>query len=324
MKNLDRLEIGKAYTHQELCAIFEEKVASNRKKQRDRWYKAVEFKYEKPLYYILNIREVPFPDGRSKGNNSKYIDTFKDVIMYSLKQAEEIEYKTQQDWLLRFGVVSKNLYDPYTEIAKTYSHLIRDHTGFYARECQKEVRNFINPKFNDAIESLDKTGHLNHIKTYVIYDTAGSRIATTEEAKKISLVEQAEMDVLGVKSFYNANSKGVYAKLIKNINEKLNEAYGYEKVYKVTGPKKTLKEYSYNFENRVNARAELNKSLYDGLKVHFINKGENGREKVDELKGSILEKWFDGEDITGFKSPFQYEEDYEDAMLSLVDIFLSL
>ena len=70
---IENLEVGKGYKYKELCALLGEKETHNREKQKKKWNRYFVFEQRGQLYYILSVREEPLPDGRSKGNNSKYI-----------------------------------------------------------------------------------------------------------------------------------------------------------------------------------------------------------------------------------------------------------
>ena len=196
----------------------------------------------------------------------------------------------------------------------------------YTKICQQEGQSFISSKFFSALDRLEKNGFLKVADTYIIYESrTESRVATATEAAKIESVEKSVMEAMGLKSFKDAKFKNKLAPLINCINEKLQDKYSYEKVYRVLGLKQgTPHLYEYAYETPEEAKGQLLLLLHQGLEEHFIGQGKRGRERVENQTSTIFEQFLMGEDYSGSKISFKYEDDYEDNMINLMDIFLSL
>ena len=326
MQGLEKLEIGKAYSYKEICAILGEKETKNREKQYARWNRYFTFKRDGRKYYILSILETPLPDGRSKGNNRKYIDYFKDVIMYYMEDNHEIIYHTKKDWLLNLNVVNKRLYTKPKNLEKDFRHLLTGNAQYYIFNCQMNVEKFINAKFNDAINNLTKDGYLLSDDSYFIIKSGeGERKATNVENQNIVQVTREVMAEMNVKSFLDAKYKKSYENLINEINKRLRENYGIDKAYKLLGLRKVHESrYEYVSDNVEEARIILNKRLNEGLNRYFINRFTRNKEQVEKGKEEVIEKWINGEEYQNIRIPFELEEYYVMNMNAIADEFLSL
>ncbi|MBQ7874743.1 MAG: hypothetical protein IJ306_06240 [Oscillospiraceae bacterium] len=322
MQGLEKLEIGRGYLYKELCATLGENETNNRKKQKERWNRFFIFEQVGRIYYVREIRKEPIPDGRTKGNNSKYIDYFKDIIMYHLPTNGEKIYKTQKDWFLNYNIVTADLYRRPTELVTEYNNLYRNHGFAYINNCQIDVRKFIENKFADAINNLTKAEFLDFEKTFmIIYQNENMKVANEEEALEINTVQKTIMKELGVESFLHAKYKKIDGVLNKKINEKLQELYGYKSVFRILGLQKNVKkDYNFFTESQTIARNNLLSLFNDGLAKYYTNKKQNNSKKVND----ILEKWFNDEDISNEKISIIFEDDYVDNMTNIMQEFLSL
>jgi len=322
---IENLEVGKGYKYKELCALLGEKETHNREKQKKKWNRYFVFEQRGQLYYILSVREEPLPDGRSKGNNSKYIHLFKDVIMYFLESQEDTVYKTRNEWLFAYNLVTSELFKQSSELADAYGSILNGHKMAYITNIQVDVVDFINRKFQSAIDNLKKTGHLTSFDTYMILlKNSPQRTATQAETKAINTLQNKVMAEFEVKSFLHAKWKKVFNRLINKINEQLQEKYGYKRVYRVLGLKRTKAEYEYTSENKESARTQLVELLYEGLKNHYINKEHNNKERTEKQKDIFFEHWLNDEDTSNDKISFVLEDGYANNMINILDIFLSL
>lgn len=326
--NVKNLEIGREYTYKELCQVLEEDEKTNREKQHQRWSRYFEFRKEGKRYIIVKIYDVPQVDGRTNGNNSKYIMYFKDIVMHMLtRNSDEDVYKTTKEWLLKSSLVNNNLYKDCKELRVEMESYIPKFHEYYIKNCQIDIKLFLTNKFRDAINQLQRDGYIEVIDTYkIILNDNTFKIAMPREKDEIEDICNEVLSEMKLKSLLHAEYKKLKSVVYKKIDEKLNEKYEYKTTYKVIGLLKTdrFTEYSYYTNSENDAKSILVSLICEGLDAHFVNKADSNKRQVEEKKDELIEKWIADDDISDIVVPYEYEGDYVDIMRNIFDMFLSL
>lgn len=321
----DTLIIGKPYSYKELCNELGEEEKKNREKQYSRWKRYFEFSRAGRKFYIIQIYDTPIADGRINGNNRKYLDIFKGIIIQYLNNSNKMIYHTQNNWLLNLKLVNENLFKDYKDLMKEYAYLYDIHGKFYFQNCQDEVKNFCIAKFNSAINSLEKANIINKFETYMIVEENSIRVANPTEKEEIDFIFEKVKKDLKLKSMRDANFKNKLGILYSRIDEEVNKEYGYIKVYKVLGLEKINNNENLSLLEGDNLHDELVFLIKEGLNKSFQNKKDNNTKNLEDAKNIIFEKFLNDEDYSNVNYPkFEFEDNYESIMNTLIDIFLSL
>lgn len=302
--NLTNLKSGDVIAnYSKMCDLLEEpeRAGSPRNRQLEDWKRYFNYTKQGHKFVIVEIYTAPAPkiDGRSKGNNSVYIQPasyllFNEIANLASQESNEgrdfVELTNQNIKLLvglcneRYGVEDEKLFN---KMVANREITLFDKQDFYRRA---------NSKHREIIESIFKNLKNNNkcteiVGSYKVLQDEELRLSTKYEENligEVSALVLSEFDVPNISSIYLKNKQKAF---YKRVNDLLQERHKLEVSYKTNllffNSEIILDETIYNLseDEKMELKSTVNKAIKDFLDDQAVkniikNKSKNQIEMI--------------------------------------------
>ena len=340
ISNLYQGQIIKNY--KELCTILGIKPMTSTDSKKAQ-YKELEryCTYTKQGQKII-INEVfaePLPkidhrkDEAKEGNNSKYVDHVKVLLLHKLSQAEGHKYSlTKNNLFESLGMVNP-LYLDKEQAKKTLLKKYNGITKFDINHLYLRANDRLTRILFDSLNSLKRRFLLDYREVNIIVriDEEGKeyhREATVNEIALLISIKYNVLSDMGLNSMtqviFKFKTEEFYQRVTKILNKNYNIAYSYKQIELIFTKEDVLKELSIiEYKNN---RNDLNTKVIDTINNHakdtyYKNEKEYNEGLMDFLLnekpalGKYTEMQFKG---------FKHKIDYIDIQMELAEYLLRI
>ena len=238
MNNIDKLEIGKIYTYDELCTIFgeEKKTSNSRDSQKKVW--ACFFQWSNPTkqkYLIEEIFETPKAkiDGRRNngGNNTSQYTALDDLLVEYFENTHH-EKCTIPQLAVKIGILS----DEYELCRKNKtSYCSENHFSIdLLEELLCNIQSCVLSALKSSLNRLSKGSYLSVSSYTVLALTNGSKkVLSSEDSQIVSQFDNSVLNEMGISK--QDSFKECYAKKYQQkMNVKLSDYFACKTAYYYT------------------------------------------------------------------------------------------
>jgi len=213
----------------EMCQLLNQKVqdGNSKKSQVLNWQRYFDFGRQGKKYIIEEIYEVPIPP--TYNNNAVYVKIIEILLMHELytKDNYTCEY-TKTGLFSLLGMINANYsngnkYNLVKEKLPEYKYEHWEINHFYMRTSQK-----LTGILFSALNSMQRRHLIIYRQQYIIVQDRNFIVATNKQCQNILAVEKTISDEMGYSVVPYAKLEEYYNK----VNERLNELYGWDYVYK--------------------------------------------------------------------------------------------
>ena len=315
--NTSNLQIGQVVkNYKELCALLGEEVKTGKSKQLqlDNLKRFFEWEKAGQKFIITDIYDTPLPkvDGRSSGNNSKYVKCIELLLLrYLLDKKDYTATLTKRNWWQILGMIN-NKYNQIERDKEKREELQKNNPiltsyeikHFYQRSNKKlqqilfsalnslSSRKLIEYEIETVIGKEDDKGRMQH------------EIATKYERKAILKEERYILRyVMGYEKIIQVFCRFEQDKYYAKVNERLYELYKWQHYFKRIRIVYN-QEYISDAINDIGSeiiREELNDKVVSALNNNAAHIYKKKSQEYDEATLKLFELYGTGQDTSNIK-----------------------
>lgn len=213
----------------DMCQLLNQKVqaGNSKKSQVLNWQRYFDFGRQGKKYIIEEIYEVPIP--LTYNNNAVYVKIIEILLMHELytKDNYTCEY-TKTGLFSLLGMINANYnngnkYNLIKEKLPEYKYEHWEINHFYMRTSQK-----LTGILFSALNSMQRRHLIIYRQQHIIVQDRNFSVATNKQCQNILAVEKTISDEMGYSVVPYSKLEEYYNK----VNERLNELYDWDYVYK--------------------------------------------------------------------------------------------
>ena len=244
--NTSNLKIGQVVkNYKELCALLEEEVKTGKSKQLqlDNLKRFFEWEKAGQKFIITDIYDTPLPkvDGRSSGNNSKYVKCIEILLLrYLLDKKDYTATLTKRSWWQILGMVN-NKYNQIERDKEKREKLQKNNpilTSYEIKHFYQRSNKKLQQILFSALNSLSSRKLIEYeIETVIVKEDDKGKmryeIATKYEKKAILKEERYILRyVMGYEKIIQVFCRFEQDKYYAKVNERLYELYKWHHYFK--------------------------------------------------------------------------------------------
>lgn len=315
--NTSRLQVGQVVkNYKELCALLGEEVKTGKSKQLqiDNMKRFFEWEKAGQKFIITDIYDTPLPkvDGRSSGNNSKYVKCIELLLLrYLLNKKNYTATLTKRNWWQILGMIN-NKYNQIERDKEKREELQKNNpilTSYEIKHFYQRSNRKLQQILFSALNSLSSRKLIDYeIETVIVKEDDKGRmqheIATKYERKAILKEERYILRyVMGYEKIIQVFCRFEQDKYYAKVNERLYELYKWHHYFKRIRIVYN-QEYISDAINDIGSeiiREKLNDKVVSALNNNatYIYKKKN--QEYDEATLKLFELYGTGQDTSKIK-----------------------
>lgn len=282
IENLRGLVGTEVKNYEKMCEILKEPVKSggrNQRLQQADWKRYFDFEKKGHKFHIVEIYDSPLDkqDGRTKGNNSSYINYITLLVEYSLRNTES-RCLTLHKWWSVIKILPERYFGSIESIEK-----ICGSTPYYINKFRTAVNKLIKTLFFRALDYMVKDGTAGYREViWIILEDKSKREATKEEKAYIDYVEKTVLAELGFVNKMAVVYKRKENVLYEEINRRIQEDKGWRSIWKEW---EIYRGINYDADKEIvieDVRKELNDIIVKRLYQMFADEYEKNQKEVQD------------------------------------------
>lgn len=315
--NTSNLKVGQVVkNYKELCALLEEEVKTGKSKQLqlDNLKRFFEWEKAGQKFIITDIYDTPLPkvDGRSSGNNSKYVKCIELLLLrYLLDKKDYTATLTKRNWWQILGMIN-NKYNQIERDKEKREELQKNNpilTSYEIKHFYQRSNKKLQQILFSALNSLSSRKLIEYeIETVIVKeddkDKMRYEIATKYEKKAILKEERYILRyVMGYEKIIQVFCRFEQDKYYAKVNERLYELYKWHHYFKRIRIVYN-QEYISDAINDIGSeiiREELNDKVVSALNNNAAHIYKKKTQEYDETTLKLFELYGTGQDISNIK-----------------------
>ena len=315
--NTSNLKVGQVVkNYKELCALLEEEVKTGKSKQLqlDNLNRFFEWEKAGQKFIITDIYDTPLPkvDGRSSGNNSKYVKCIELLLLrYLLDKKDYTATLTKRNWWQILGMIN-NKYNQIERDKEKREELQKNNpilTSYEIKHFYQRSNKKLQQILFSALNSLSSRKLIEYeIETVIVKEDDKGKmryeIATKYEKKAILKEERYILRyVMGYEKIIQVFCRFEQDKYYAKVNERLYELYKWHHYFKRIRIVYN-QEYISDAINDIGSeiiREELNDKVVSALNNNAAHIYKKKTKEYDETTLKLFELYGTGQDISNIK-----------------------
>lgn len=315
--NTSNLKIGQVVkNYKELCALLGEEVKTGKSKQLqiDNMKRFFEWEKSGQKFLITDIYDTPLPkeDGRSSGNNSKYVKCIELLLLrYLLDKKDYTATLTKRNWWQILGMIN-NKYNQIERDKEKREELQKNNpilTSYEIKHFYQRSNKKLQQILFSALNSLSSRKLIEYeIETVIVKEDDKGKmryeIATKYEKKAILKEERYILRyVMGYEKIIQVFCRFEQDKYYAKVNERLYELYKWQHYFKRIRIVYN-QEYISDAINDIGSeiiREELNDKVVSALNNNAAHIYKKKTKEYDETTLKLFELYGTGQDISNIK-----------------------
>ena len=315
--NTSNLKVGQVVkNYKELCALLEEEVKTGKSKQLqlDNLKRFFEWEKAGQKFIITDIYDTPLPkvDGRSSGNNSKYVKCIELLLLrYLLDKKDYTATLTKRNWWQILGMIN-NKYNQIERDKEKREELQKNNpilTSYEIKHFYQRSNKKLQQILFSALNSLSSRKLIEYeIETVIVKEDDKGKmryeIATKYEKKAILKEERYILRyVMGYEKIIQVFCRFEQDKYYAKVNERLYELYKWQHYFKRIRIVYN-QEYISDAINDIGSeiiREELNDKVVSALNNNAAHIYKKKTQEYDETTLKLFELYGTGQDISNIK-----------------------
>ena len=315
--NTSNLKVGQVVkNYKELCALLEEEVKTGKSKQLqlDNLKRFFEWEKAGQKFIITDIYDTPLPkvDGRSSGNNSKYVKCIELLLLrYLLDKKDYTATLTKRNWWQILGMIN-NKYNQIERDKEKREELQKNNpilTSYEIKHFYQRSNKKLQQILFSALNSLSSRKLIEYeIETVIVKeddkDKMRYEIATKYEKKAILKEERYILRyVMGYEKIIQVFCRFEQDKYYAKVNERLYDLYKWHHYFKRIRIVYN-QEYISDAINDIGSeiiREELNDKVVSALNNNAAHIYKKKTQEYDETTLKLFELYGTGQDISNIK-----------------------
>ena len=315
--NTSNLKVGQVVkNYKELCALLEEEVKTGKSKQLqlDNLKRFFEWEKAGQKFIITDIYDTPLPkvDGRSSGNNSKYVRCIELLLLrYLLDKKDYTATLTKRNWWQILGMIN-NKYNQIERDKEKREELQKNNpilTSYEIKHFYQRSNKKLQQILFSALNSLSSRKLIEYeIETVIVKEDDKGKmryeIATKYEKKAILKEERYILRyVMGYEKIIQVFCRFEQDKYYAKVNERLYELYKWQHYFKRIRIVYN-QEYISDAINDIGSeiiREELNDKVVSALNNNAAHIYKKKTQEYDETTLKLFELYGTGQDISNIK-----------------------
>ena len=315
--NTSNLKVGQVVkNYKELCALLEEEVKTGKSKQLqlDNLKRFFEWEKAGQKFIITDIYDTPLPkvDGRSSGNNSKYVRCIELLLLrYLLDKKDYTATLTKRNWWQILGMIN-NKYNQIERDKEKREELQKNNpilTSYEIKHFYQRSNKKLQQILFSALNSLSSRKLIEYeIETVIVKEDDKGKmryeIATKYEKKAILKEERYILRyVMGYEKIIQVFCRFEQDKYYAKVNERLYELYKWQHYFKRIRIVYN-QEYISDAINDIGSeiiREELNDKVVSALNNNTAHIYKKKTQEYDETTLKLFELYGTGQDISNIK-----------------------
>ena len=315
--NTSNLKVGQVVkNYKELCALLEEEVKTGKSKQLqlDNLNRFFEWEKAGQKFIITDIYDTPLPkvDGRSSGNNSKYVKCIELLLLrYLLDKKDYTATLTKRNWWQILGMIN-NKYNQIERDKEKREELQKNNpilTSYEIKHFYQRSNKKLQQILFSALNSLSSRKLIEYeIETVIVKEDDKGKmryeIATKYEKKAILKEERYILRyVMGYEKIIQVFCRFEQDKYYAKVNERLYELYKWQHYFKRIRIVYN-QEYISDAINDIGSeiiREELNDKVVSALNNNAAHIYKKKTKEYDETTLKLFELYGTGQDISNIK-----------------------
>ena len=315
--NTSNLKVGQVVkNYKELCALLGEEVKTGKSKQLqiDNMKRFFEWEKSGQKFLITDIYDTPLPkeDGRSSGNNSKYVKCIELLLLrYLLDKKDYTATLTKRNWWQILGMIN-NKYNQIERDKEKREELQKNNpilTSYEIKHFYQRSNKKLQQILFSALNSLSSRKLIEYeIETVIVKEDDKGKmryeIATKYEKKAILKEERYILRyVMGYEKIIQVFCRFEQDKYYAKVNERLYELYKWHHYFKRIRIVYN-QEYISDAINDIGSeiiREELNDKVVSALNNNAAHIYKKKTKEYDETTLKLFELYGTGQDISNIK-----------------------
>lgn len=315
--NTSRLQVGQVIkNYKELCALLGEEVKTGKSKQLqiDNMKRFFEWEKAGQKFIITDIYDTPLSkvDGRSSGNNSKYVKCIELLLLrYLLNKKNYTATLTKRNWWQILGMIN-NKYNQIERDKEKREELQKNNpilTSYEIKHFYQRSNKKLQQILFSALNSLSSRKLIEYeIETVIVKEDDKGRmqheIATKYERKAILKEERYILRyVMGYEKIIQVFCRFEQDKYYAKVNERLYELYKWHHYFKRIRIVYN-QEYISDAINDIGSeiiREELNDKVVSALNNNAAYIYKKKSQEYDEATLKLFELYGTGQDTSKIK-----------------------
>ena len=315
--NTSNLKVGQVVkNYKELCALLEEEVKTGKSKQLqlDNLNRFFEWEKAGQKFIITDIYDTPLPkvDGRSSGNNSKYVKCIELLLLrYLLDKKDYTATLTKRNWWQILGMIN-NKYNQIERDKEKREELQKNNpilTSYEIKHFYQRSNKKLQQILFSALNSLSSRKLIEYeIETVIVKEDDKGKmryeIATKYEKKAILKEERYILRyVMGYEKIIQVFCRFEQDKYYAKVNERLYELYKWQHYFKRIRIVYN-QEYISDAINDIGSeiiREELNDKVVSALNNNAAYIYKKKSQEYDEATLKLFELYGTGQDTSKIK-----------------------
>ena len=315
--NTSNLKVGQVVkNYKELCALLEEEVKTGKSKQLqlDNLKRFFEWEKAGQKFIITDIYDTPLlkVDGRSSGNNSKYVKCIELLLLrYLLDKKDYTATLTKRNWWQILGMIN-NKYNQIERDKEKREELQKNNpilTSYEIKHFYQRSNKKLQQILFSALNSLSSRKLIEYeIETVIVKEDDKGKmryeIATKYEKKAILKEERYILRyVMGYEKIIQVFCRFEQDKYYAKVNERLYELYKWHHYFKRIRIVYN-QEYISDAINDIGSeiiREELNDKVVSALNNNAAHIYKKKTQEYDETTLKLFELYGTGQDISNIK-----------------------
>ena len=315
--NTSNLKVGQVVkNYKELCALLEEEVKTGKSKQLqlDNLKRFFEWEKAGQKFIITDIYDTPLPkvDGRSSGNNSKYVKCIELLLLrYLLDKKDYTATLTKRNWWQILGMIN-NKYNQIERDKEKREELQKNNpilTSYEIKHFYQRSNKKLQQILFSALNSLSSRKLIEYeIETVIVKEDDKGKmryeIATKYEKKAILKEERYILRyIMGYEKIIQVFCRFEQDKYYAKVNERLYELYKWHHYFKRIRIVYN-QEYISDAINDIGSeiiREELNDKVVSALNNNAAHIYKKKTQEYDETTLKLFELYGTGQDISNIK-----------------------
>lgn len=315
--NTSNLKIGQVVkNYKELCALLGEEVKTGKSKQLqiDNMKRFFEWEKAGQKFIITDIYDTPLPkvDGRSSGNNSKYVKCIEILLLrYLLDKKDYTATLTKRSWWQILGMIN-NKYNQIERDKEKREELQKNNpilTSYEIKHFYQRSNKKLQQILFSALNSLSSRKLIEYeIETVIVKEDDKGKmryeIATKYEKKAILKEERYILRyVMGYEKIIQVFCRFEQDKYYAKVNERLYELYKWHHYFKRIRIVYN-QEYISDAINVIGSeiiREELNDKVVSALNNNAADIYKKKSQEYDEATLKLFELYGTGQDTSKIK-----------------------
>lgn len=312
--NTSRLQVGQVVkNYKELCALLGEEVKTGKSKQLQLDNLKRYFDWEKAgqKFIITDIYDTPLPkiDGRSSGNNSKYVKCIELLLLrYLLDKKDYTATLTKRNWWQILGMIN-NKYNQIERDKEKREELQKNNpilTSYEIKHFYQRSNKKLQQILFSALNSLASRKLIEYeIETVIVKEDDKGRMRheiATQYEKKVILKEERYIlrYVMGYEKIIQVFCRFKQDKYYAKVNERLYELYKWHHYFKRIRIVYN-QEYISDAINDIGSeiiKEELNDKVVSALNNNAAYIYKKQRQEYEEETLKLFELYGTGQDIS--------------------------